>query len=92
MSWTDSTMYYTGVYEDGWRVAGDLRLDTPDDSNWVNTGDLAGAELALSLIEASDGALYAGGALFPTGGVVFRSVDAGTTWVNTGDLAGATTR
>jgi photosystem II stability/assembly factor-like uncharacterized protein len=88
LSWSDSTMYYVGTHEDGWRVVGDLKLKTPDDSNWVNTGDLPGAGLALSLIEASDGALYAAGDSAGARGKVFRSVDAGTTWVATGDMAG----
>jgi photosystem II stability/assembly factor-like uncharacterized protein len=86
LSWSDSTMYYTGIHEDGWRVLGDLKLDAPDDSNWTNTGDLAGAMEVRALVEASDGALYAG--IEPYGNV-FKSIDAGATWVNTGDLAGA---
>jgi photosystem II stability/assembly factor-like uncharacterized protein len=80
-------MYYTGMYEDAWRPVGDLKLDTPDDSGWANTGDLLGANAVYSLLRASDGALYAGTS---DSGDVFVSVNAGTTWVNTGDLVGAT--
>lgn len=85
-SWSDTTRYYTGTHVDGWTCPGDLRLGVPDDSNWFNTGNLAGAFWVYCLVEASDGAVYAG-----TGpnGDVFKSVDAGTTWVNCGDLAGA---
>jgi photosystem II stability/assembly factor-like uncharacterized protein len=79
-------MYYTGVHEDGWRFASDLRLDTPDDSNWSNTGDPAAAWTVTSLLGSSDGPLYAGTS---PNGDVFKSIDAGTTWVNTGNLAGA---
>lgn len=86
LNWSESTMYYTGFHEDGWRLPGDLRLDTPDDSNWSNTGELTGALDVLSLTQAWDGALYAG---TQPDGEVFKSIDAGTTWVNTGDLAGA---
>jgi hypothetical protein len=52
LSWSDSTMYYTGVHEDGWRLVGDLQLDIPDDLNWANTGELAGATGAGSLLKA----------------------------------------
>jgi len=87
LSWSDSTMYYTGIDVDGWRFLGDLRLSIPDDSGWTNTGDLVGAVAARSLLKASHGALYVG---TQADGDVFRSADAGTTWVNTGDLLGAT--
>jgi photosystem II stability/assembly factor-like uncharacterized protein len=87
LTWTDSTMYYSGIHEDAWRPSGDLKLDTPDDSGWANTGDLLGATGVRSLVETSDGVLYAG---TQAGGDVLKSVDAGTTWANTGDLAGAT--
>jgi len=87
LSWSDTTMYYTGTNIDGWRSPGDLKLGALDDANWINTGDLAGATEARGFIEASNGAIYAGTG---PGGDVFKSTDAGTTWVNTGDLAGAT--
>ena len=87
LSWSDSTMYYTEANVNGWRNPGDLKLNTPDDASWVNTGDLAGADQARGLIEASDGSFYV--ATGPNGDV-FRSTDAGTTWTNTGELVGPT--
>jgi photosystem II stability/assembly factor-like uncharacterized protein len=85
LSWDDSTMYYSANFVDGWVTEGDLRLHV-NDTSWINTGDLVGAMSVWSLLEASDGALYAG---TRTNGDVFKSVDDGTTWVNTGELAGA---
>jgi photosystem II stability/assembly factor-like uncharacterized protein len=86
LSWNDTTMFFTGSNMDGWRSPGDLKLGIPDDANWINTGNLAGADQAWGLMEASDGAIYVGAG---PGGNVFKTVDAGTTWVNTGNLAGA---
>jgi photosystem II stability/assembly factor-like uncharacterized protein len=78
-------MYYTEMNVNGWRSPGDLKLDAPDDANWVNTGDLAGADYAYDIIESSDGSFYAAAG---PGGNVFKSTDAGSTWVNTGELVG----
>ena len=86
LSWSDTTMYYTGTQVNGWTSPGDLALTVPDDASWVNTGNLAGATVVYSVIEASDGVLYAGTG---SNGDVFISVDAGTTWVNTENLVGA---
>jgi photosystem II stability/assembly factor-like uncharacterized protein len=85
LSWSDSTMYYAGTNVDGWRNPGDLKLNTPNDANWVNTGDLTGADYAYDIIESTDGSFYAAAG---PGGDVFKSTDAGTTWVNTGELVG----
>jgi photosystem II stability/assembly factor-like uncharacterized protein len=85
MSWSDSAKYYSGDFVDGWVTEGDLRLHA-NDTNWVNTGELAGAIVAHSLFETSQGELLAG---TESNGNVFKSIDAGTTWVNTGELAAA---
>ena len=53
---------------------------------WTNTAELPGAVHIFSLIEGSDGALYAG--TFPDGNV-FRSADGGASWTNTASLPGA---
>ena len=53
---------------------------------WINTGDLAGANSVYSLLQASDGTIYAG--TFPNGNV-FKSTDGGATWTNIGYLVGA---
>jgi len=85
LSWSNSTMYYTGWNVSAWQSPGDLTLAW-DLFNWVNTGDLTGAGAVNWLMETSSGVLYAATS---DSGDVFASVDAGTTWIKTGDLAGA---
>lgn len=58
-----------------------------NDSSWITTGDLAGAGSVPTLLESSDGTIYAG---TTPNGDVFKSMDGGVTWTNTGNLAGAT--
>jgi photosystem II stability/assembly factor-like uncharacterized protein len=86
MSWSDSTRYYSGNFVDGWARIGDLGLHA-DDTSWVSTGELAGATYVWSVLEASNGSIYAG--TFPNGDV-FVSSDAGASWDNTGELVAAT--
>ncbi|MEK6860447.1 MAG: sialidase family protein, partial [Nanoarchaeota archaeon] len=62
-------------------------LSVVNDTTWTNTGDLASATDVHSLLQASDGTLYA--STIPNGDV-FKSADNGTTWTNTGALASAT--
>src|SRR3989344_5515103 len=64
-------------------------LSVTNDTTWTNTGDLASATNVYSLIQSSDGTLYAGTG--STNGDVFKSTDNGTTWTGTGDLLSAST-
>ncbi|MFQ6093386.1 MAG: dockerin type I domain-containing protein, partial [bacterium] len=57
--------------------------DIPPSEGWVKTGELPEALFVYSLVQASDGALYAG--TYPNGDV-FKSTDGGETWINTGQL------
>lgn len=63
-----------------------VRRSQSPDSGWVTTADLPGAEVVLSLLEASDGTIYAG--TYPYGRV-FKSFDRGRHWEETAELPGA---
>jgi hypothetical protein len=58
----------------------------PGKMGWKNTGELEGAWYVYCLVEAQDGAIYAGTA---PNGDVYKTTNGGTTWTKTGDLAGA---
>jgi len=58
-----------------------------NDSNWITTGALEGAGSVRTILESSDGTIYAG---TTPNGDVFKSTDHGATWTNTGNLVGAT--
>ncbi len=81
-SWSDTARYYVDTGMDWMSSPGDLMLRYP---GWEKTGELADANVVMSIIQAQDGSLYA--ATWENGDV-FRSTDAGTTWVNTGELPG----
>jgi photosystem II stability/assembly factor-like uncharacterized protein len=54
---------------------------------WTLTGELEGAEVVFSLLEASDGTIYAG--VYPYGRV-FKTKNGGESWDTTATLEGAT--
>ena len=80
---------------DGYIYAGVSDTSEPDGevfrtgdggATWEPTADLNGATLVNCLLEASDGALYAG--TYPYADV-FRTDDGGVTWINTAEISGA---
>ncbi len=82
----DSILYAGVSWYDG-SQKGDVYRSTDGGSLWEPTGELPTAWSVYSLLQATDGALYAG--TYPFGDV-FKSIDVGTTWVNTVNLEGAT--
>ncbi len=80
---------------DGYIYAGVSDTSEPDGevfrtgdggATWEPTADLNGATIVSCLLEASDGALYAG--TYPYADV-FRTDDGGVTWINTAEISGA---
>lgn len=85
-AWSDTTMYLSAFRMNGVLNPGDLHLDTPDDSVWVETGLMSGVAKAHCLDEDASGNIYCGTAF---NGDVFKSTDDGITWSKTAELPGA---
>jgi hypothetical protein len=85
-SWSDTSMYASGVHVEDDMIPGDLLLYAPNDGVWYATADLPGATEVHGLVQTADGTIFAG---TNPGADIFSSTDGGETWTPTGDLAGA---